>query len=382
MSFGTLSPMFTAQLVSVVIAVRNGEAHLDKTLHSVRQQSHTDLEVIVVDDGSTDGTAEIVRRHSCDERVRLVQTAACGVARARNLAIGQARGEFVAVIDADDLWHPAKVASHVERFAAGDEQLAAVWSPLVTIDEDDRIISEVLAFDRATMAVTEGWVLLPLIYRFFPPCGSTVTFRTSVLREVGGYSSDMVVGADLDLMLRIAERSKIGVVPRPPMGYRRVPGSMSSRPQTNLRSQKQIFRDARSRVGWIPRWVMRWSLAGRYVSASSRAFWSSQRGRGVLYGVLAVCCDPFVLLHPTALPRTLGLAFSRTRSSPGDTGRFPDDVERFLDEQAGSSGWLYRTYAFVEERRRRRMLAAELTGRGVAPPARSIQRTSELAAEH
>jgi glycosyltransferase involved in cell wall biosynthesis len=353
--------------VTVVIAVRDGERHLDKTLESVRHQSYSDLEVIVVDDGSTDGSAEIVRRNAVqDSRVRLVQVDSIGVARARNLGIEQARGDLIALVDGDDLWHRDRVAAHVRRFAAGGDRLAAVWSPPVTIDEDDRIIAEVLASDRATMAATDGWVLLPMLYRFFPACGSTATFRKSALLEAGGFADDVSVAEDFDLILRIAEQWQVGVVPQPLVGYRQVPQSRSSLAQINLRSQKRILHDLCDRAGWIPRWAVRWSMAGRYVAASSRAFGTRRRVRGVLYGVAAVSCDPFVLLHPSALPQTFRLLFRRTGSSRPVTGYFPDDVEAYLESVGSSSGRWYAAFAWLEARRRRRMVAAELLARGLS----------------
>src|SRR5262245_57856494 len=97
-------------VVSVVVPAFNAGATLDQTLRSVRAQTYTHLEVIVVDDGSKDATAEIALAHAkSDARIRLVRQANGGVASARNAGIREARAALVAPIDADDLWAPTKI---------------------------------------------------------------------------------------------------------------------------------------------------------------------------------------------------------------------------------------------------------------------------------
>ena len=106
-----------ARLVSVVVPAYNAEATIDQTLQSVRSQSYPHLEVIVVDDGSTDGTRGIVLSHAAqDRRIRLVWEPNSGVAAARNHGIRVARGDLIAPVDADDLWSPEKVARQVDVF--------------------------------------------------------------------------------------------------------------------------------------------------------------------------------------------------------------------------------------------------------------------------
>ena len=98
-------------LVSVVIPVRNGERFIGKTLASALAQTHQDIEVLVVDDGSTDGTRNLVQTAAArDKRVRLLKNDKIGVATARNYGIGKAQGELIAPLDGDDLWHPRKIA--------------------------------------------------------------------------------------------------------------------------------------------------------------------------------------------------------------------------------------------------------------------------------
>jgi glycosyltransferase involved in cell wall biosynthesis len=104
----------TTPSVSVVVPAYNAARYLDISIPSVLAQTWTDFELIVVDDGSTDATAEKVGGFQ-DPRVRLVSQVNRGLAGARNAGIRAARGEFIAFLDADDLWHPEKLARHVEH---------------------------------------------------------------------------------------------------------------------------------------------------------------------------------------------------------------------------------------------------------------------------
>lgn len=102
--------------VSTVIAVFNGARYLGEAIDSVLGQTHPAIDVIVVDDGSTDGSAEIAGRYA--ERVRVVRQENRGQVAALNAGIAQAMGEYVAFLDADDLWEPEKIARQLDRFAA------------------------------------------------------------------------------------------------------------------------------------------------------------------------------------------------------------------------------------------------------------------------
>ncbi|MDF2765542.1 MAG: glycosyltransferase family 2 protein, partial [Rhodospirillales bacterium] len=129
-------------LVSVVIPAFNAERFLARTLDSVSRQTYSALEIIVVDDGSLDGTAGIVRQQAAlDPRVRLIRQENAGVAAARNRGIAESDGCFVAPLDADDLWHPQKIELQLRRFeerpSAG---LVYCWS--IGIDEEDRVMRQ------------------------------------------------------------------------------------------------------------------------------------------------------------------------------------------------------------------------------------------------
>src|SRR6476660_90490 len=100
----------TRELVSVVVPAYNAEKTILETICSVRAQTYRNLDIVVVDDGSVDGTPGIVERHArTDSRVRLIRQANLGVAAARNRGIAEARADYIAPIDADDLWESTKI---------------------------------------------------------------------------------------------------------------------------------------------------------------------------------------------------------------------------------------------------------------------------------
>lgn len=109
----------SAPLISCIVPTYNGERYLSEALDSVLAQTHRPLELIVADDGSTDGTARVAKSYG--ERVRFVSQANAGPAAARNLGVRSAEGEFVAFLDQDDLWRPEKLVRQLERFTARPE---------------------------------------------------------------------------------------------------------------------------------------------------------------------------------------------------------------------------------------------------------------------
>jgi glycosyltransferase involved in cell wall biosynthesis len=122
-------------LVSVIVPVRDGESSIGDTLASAVGQTYQHVEIIVVDDGSRDGTRAVVERWiERDSRVRLICQEHAGVAAARNRALGAARGEFVAPLDADDLWDPTKIDRQVTRMNESGQTTGLVYCWWVRVD--------------------------------------------------------------------------------------------------------------------------------------------------------------------------------------------------------------------------------------------------------
>jgi glycosyltransferase involved in cell wall biosynthesis len=206
----------------------NASPTIDETLASVRAQSWRDIEIIVVDDGSTDDTAERVERHAReDARVRLFRKPNEGVASARNLGIAEAHGALVAPVDADDLWAPTKIERQMAALAAGGERVALVYTRFALIDETSSIVG------RSRAATPSGQVLRALCRGNFVGNGSSPLMRRDAVLAAGGYDAglhaqDAQGCEDLKLYLEIAERHDFAVVPDHLTGYRTTVGNMSS----------------------------------------------------------------------------------------------------------------------------------------------------------
>lgn len=226
----------TGPLVSVVVPAFNAADTIQETLNSISQQTYRKLEVVVVDDGSTDATAEMVRRHgSRDPRFRVVSKPNGGVASARNHGIGSSRGDFVAFIDADDLWHPTKIAKQLEALLSAGPDTALVYAPFRLIDSAGMVIASPHKYG------VSGWVLYRHFHTNLVGNGSALLIRRNVLEECGGFDPHLrTQGAegceDLLLQLRIAKRYRFGEVAEYLVGYRRLPGNMSSNAEQMIRS--------------------------------------------------------------------------------------------------------------------------------------------------
>ena len=124
--------------VSVVIPAYQSETRIGRTLARLKQQTFRDFEIVVVNDGSTDGTASVIDRAMAeDARIRVVEQSNRGLARARNRGVEESRGDLIAFLDDDDLWHPQKLALQVARFDGGTApSVVTCYSALVDIDKD------------------------------------------------------------------------------------------------------------------------------------------------------------------------------------------------------------------------------------------------------
>jgi glycosyltransferase involved in cell wall biosynthesis len=244
--------------VSVIVPAYNAEATIERTISSVLNQTYTNLEVLVVDDGSTDETAAIVQRFAnVNRRTSLLSKSNGGLVSARNLGIAHASGEFIAPIDADDLWHPEKISKQVALMRERGTRVGLIYAWARGIDEQDRVIFDIPPSDF------RGDVYAALIMRNFVSSGAPLVRRRYV-EEIGGYDATLAArGApcteDLKFNLDIAERYDFDFVPEFLLGYRFRAGSMSTDIEAMLRSQDVVVREARARHPELPETLFRWA---------------------------------------------------------------------------------------------------------------------------
>ena len=252
-------------LVSVVVPAYNAETFLERTLQSVRDQSYCHLEALVVDDGSRDRTPEIVQAVAQqDPRIKLLQQPNSGVAAARNLGIQHARGEFIAPIDADDLWHPHALEKMVALFKTSNPQVGVVYTWSMDVDEQAQSTG---GFHAATVT---GNVHKTLICHNFLGNASSTLIRKACLDQLGGYNPEFrgqnAQGCeDWDLYLRLAEHYDFAVVPEFLVGYRKVTGSMSGSFSQMARSQQLMLQVVRRKHPEIPKYLYRISRSSFYL---------------------------------------------------------------------------------------------------------------------
>jgi glycosyltransferase involved in cell wall biosynthesis len=199
-------------LVSVVIPAWNAEATILDTVRSVLRQTFPAFELIVIDDGSTDRTLELVRGVG-DARLQVHSHANGGLAAARNRGIERSAGEFLSFIDADDEWTPDKLELQLRALRARpDAGLAYSWTAFI-----DRRGDFLFAKQPSR---SEGDVYEDLVRSCFLASGSNVLVRRSCLDAVGGFDTSLRAAQDWDLCLRIAARWSFVLVPRYQILYR------------------------------------------------------------------------------------------------------------------------------------------------------------------
>jgi glycosyltransferase involved in cell wall biosynthesis len=240
-------------LVSVIVAAYNAEEFIGRTLESVLAQTYQNIEVLVVDDGSIDRTLEIVNHYAArDSRLKPLSESHLGICEARNKGIAASNGEFVAPIDADDVWHKDKLKEQVKCILREGPNVGLVYSWSVMIDEHDAPILG-MAHD------CDGDVFLNLIYSNFVGSGSAALIRRSCLDRVGGFDAQLPACIDWDVYLRIAEQYEFRVVPKFHIGYRRVPGSHSADYERMERGFKLLMKKLTQRRPDVPRPMVRLS---------------------------------------------------------------------------------------------------------------------------
>ncbi len=195
--------MFEKPKVSVIVPAYNVSKYIQDALISLEKQTFSDFEVLVVDDGSTDDTAAIVQKFcQRDTRFQLLKKQNGGLSSARNYGIRHARGEYIALLDGDDVYHRDKIATHIARLY-NQPDVGVVYSASRTIRDDGKP-----TFISLSGKPVHSNPLLALLCKNFVGHGSNAVFRRCLISEVGGFDENLRSWEDVDLWLRIAATQK------------------------------------------------------------------------------------------------------------------------------------------------------------------------------
>ncbi len=247
-----------AALVSVIIPAFNAASTLAETIASVSAQSWRALEIFVIDDGSTDSTPDIIAAAARDDpRITAIRQRNQGVGAARNAGLVRASGSYAAWLDADDLWHPDKIARQIDVFLGAPEPLGFVYTGHRIIDSDGRIQP-----NPRTVADISGRTLLRQIATTYFTHPSSIMAPVALARACGGHDPSLraagLEGAeDLLLQLRLANRGPVGLVPEALVGYRIHGSNMSRAVARAARSNALAYAKLEAEGVAAPEWVWR-----------------------------------------------------------------------------------------------------------------------------
>ncbi len=294
--------------VSVIVNVFNGEAHLREAIDSVLAQTMSELELLVVDDGSTDNTAEIVKQFmSTDPRVKLLQQANQGIAAAMNLGLSEAKCDWVAHLDADDRMHPERLEWQLE-YVSKHPKVSVLASYATMVNNRGQPIGfsrRPVDSDRAIRELQPREVL-EIVH-------SSVLMSRQALESIGNYPSGHPGVEDRELWSRLATAGyRLTVLPELLTEYRLHGNSLTAQRAKSMtrlglyidanfirRAQGQpaisweIFGQLMERRSRLRRWMeYRESTAHIWYLNAARSYAEGRRGRCVLYALMSTTLRP------------------------------------------------------------------------------------------
>ena len=231
--------------VSVIIPAYNAVVYIAQTLESVLRQTYTDFEVIIVNDGSTDGIVQWAA-HIKDDRVQLISQANAGPNAARNAGLAKAQGQYIAFLDADDIWEPTKLAKQVDCLDRHPE-VGLVYSWVAIANDQGQVTGRIFKSHHA------GPVLEPLVERNFVECPSSVVVRRTCFDQAGGFDETIFCFEDWEMWIRIAAHYPFAVIAEPLVQYRQIQNSNSKNCKLMEASCRQVIETVFQRIP--PEWA-------------------------------------------------------------------------------------------------------------------------------
>jgi glycosyltransferase involved in cell wall biosynthesis len=280
-------------IISVIIPAYNAERTILETITSVQQQTFSDFELIVINDGSTDRTLELLNTVE-DARLKIFSYSNGGLPVARNRGISQATGEFIAFIDADDLWTADKLELQLAALQRHPEAgVAYSWTYFMDEQRGPSYVEGSRLF--------EGNVYAELLVNNFLHNGSNPLIRRRAIESVGEFDPTLKSCEDWDFYLRLAARWTFVLVPKPQIIYRQSSGAMSSKveimEQTSLIVLERAFRAAPPELQYLKNqsfaWIYKYG-AQQYLKYSTDINGVNKAAQKLW---MAICLQPKILLE-------------------------------------------------------------------------------------
>lgn len=265
----------TGKLVSVVIATYNMSRYLPQAVESVLAQTYPEVEVHIVDDGSTDNTPDIVRQWRDHPTVRVHRQPNGGQARAKNAGVRLSRGAFVAFLDADDVWLPGKLTCQMPLFE-GRPEVGVVYSDFEKMNDYGHPLPQ------EPTHMHRGWVSGPLLIENFVNF-PTAVIRRAYLEQYGAFDENLGMGIDYDLWLRLSAHCQFDFVGKATARYRVWGGQMSGNYRERYRSGIRIMRSfLESNPDAVDPAVVRRAWAHTYTGRGNVTLWRGRDRLGAL----------------------------------------------------------------------------------------------------
>jgi glycosyltransferase involved in cell wall biosynthesis len=302
--------LLSAPTVSVLLPVWNGEAFLAAAIESIVRQTFSSLELVVIDDGSSDGTAAIAEDFaSGDRRVRVLHRPHEGLSATLNAGIAAARGDYVARMDADDISVPDRLRKQV-AYLDTHPACVAVGAWIEVIDDAGRHIG------LKTFVKTHEEISAALLRGISPMAHPTMVMRRDALQAAGGYDARRSPSEDFDLWFRLGERGQLANLGEALLQHRRHKAAMGVREHEKMKAMAlAICNEARTRRGLQPRRGTP-ILAGRSTEAryhfecARTALIAGPRLTAVRHAAATIAAEPdrlcgYATLFACAVPKPL-----------------------------------------------------------------------------
>jgi glycosyltransferase involved in cell wall biosynthesis len=219
--------------VSINMPCYNDSQWLDECLHSILTQTYQDFEIIIVDDGSTDNSKQIIQKYLDDDRIRYFYQNNEGFSGATNRGLKESKGRYISFISPDDLWLPHKLEKQVS-FLEKNKNIDMVHSDVYHIDSEGKIIKQ--RRPNISKNISKKELINGLFLRSIKICHQTVMIRKDCFKEVG-FFDNKIIASDYDMWIRLANKHNIDYIDEPLTKKR------FHKNQLMAKNMEQIFKD-------------------------------------------------------------------------------------------------------------------------------------------